>query len=89
MTAEVRRQIRALEEKGDYQGAAALRVEAALQPPPAEQTPQPLSTNPAARAEAIGAELLKLNVTVNQALARIQTLTGELRAVACQLGQKR
>ena len=36
-----------------------------------------------------GAELLKLNVTVNGALARIQTLTGELRAVAYQLEEKR
>ena len=89
MTAEHQRAIREAESRGDYTGAAQLRVQAALQPSPAEPTPQPPTKDPAARAEAIGAELLQLNVAVNQAQARIQTLTGELRAVACQLGQKR
>ena len=94
MTAETRRQIREREAKGDYSGAAKLRVKAALgeqsggtsrEVPPTNRP----ATFPANRAQAIGLELVKLSNRVQQDLARAQTLLGEMRGIAHALEEKR
>ena len=96
MTAETRRQIREREAKGDYSGAAKLRVKAALgeasQPATKESKSDSFehpTTFPASRVQAIGQELLKLSNNVQRDLARAQTLLGEMRGIAYALEEKR
>ena len=79
------------EAKGDYTGAAKLRVKAALGEPDARRSSPHTdpSTFPASRAQAIGLELVQLSNSIQRDLTRAQTLIGELRGVASALQEKR
>lgn len=92
MTAEHQRAIREAEARGAYREAADLRVKAALgetadrsEPRDSRGCHEQASTFPAARAQAIGLELIQLSNSIQRDLSRAQTLLGEMRGIAYQL----